>query len=346
MGTNMKGFIYTVDAIFALIVAAAAISILLFSFYSSSFSSQVPTSEAYSIAQTLLQTKMSQAAHGIMIAQAAAGAFASRQYSWPQYGGNQQVSSSTQAQGPLLPLVKFSFNASRTINPIVVASDGLVVFTTANNIYALNTTSGKIVLNISSTVGALGPPAMYLHRIYVESIGSGGDNVTAYSESGNLLWSTKLPNLNKFSVLQQQNGLLVENLTYINPVNGSIVALPSSIQGGTIPAGTLFSSAFIDGETIAYANEPAVGTDFVSAGIAQNSKILTLLWSRLLVIAAAAPPGPPPAVSGNESTFVIGTNAAVSGTTLAGNFIFINTTGYLSAERKPQTCCSKGYTQQ
>lgn len=325
-GRNYKGFIYTVDAIFALIVAAAAISILLFSFYSSNFSSQTPTSEAFAVAQNLLQTTMSQAAHGIFIARAATGAFSSGQYAWPQYGGNPQDSSGTMAQGPLLPLMKFTFNASSAINPVVVAGDGLVVFTTPSNLYALNATSGKVVLNISSSFGAFGPPLIYMHNIYAESIGSGGDNITAYSESGNVLWSRNVFNINKFSILQQQNGFIVENLTYVSPTNGSIVANIVSLHGGSIPAGTSFSSAFSDGETLSYANEPATGTDFVASGVAQNSKALTLLWSRVIGIVAVAPPGPPPAAEGDESVFVLGSNTGIIGTDLAGAVLFTNTT--------------------
>ncbi len=324
---SYKGFIYTVDAIFALIVAAAAISILLFSFYSTNFSSQAPTSEAFGVAQNLLQTKMAQAAHGIFIAKAATGTFTSGQYDWEQYGGNQQDSSSTPAQGPLLPTVKFAFNASSLINPIVVAGDGLVVFTTSTNLYALNATSGKVVLNVPSTFGALGPPLMYMHNIYVESIGAGGNNITAYSESGNVLWSRNIFNINRFSVLHQQNGFLVDNLTYVNPVNGSIAANIMSIRGGIITPGISFTSAFSKGETIAYADEPATGTDYLAAGIAMNPGVLTLLWNNVLSVAAASsPPGPPPAVSGNESAFVIGTNTGIFGTTLAGNVVFTNAT--------------------
>ncbi len=324
---NYKGFIFTVDAIFALIVAAAAISILLFSFYSTNFSSQAPTSEAFAVAQNLLQTRMAQAAQGIFIARAATGTFASGQYNWQQYGANPRDSSSTPAQGPLLPLVRFTFNASSLINPLVVAGDGLVVFTTSTNLYALNATSGKVVLNVSSTFGALGPPLMYMHNIYVESRGAGGNNITAYSESGNVLWSRNIFNINKFSILQQQDGFIVDNLTYINPANGSIAANIMSIHGGSIPAGVSFSSAFSDGETISYADEPAAGTDYLAAGIAQNSNVLTLLWNKVLSVAApSSPPGPPPALLGNESVFVIGTNTGIFGTTLAGGAVFTNAT--------------------
>ncbi|MCL4388851.1 LamG domain-containing protein [Candidatus Marsarchaeota archaeon] len=56
MNKNMKGFIFTVDAIFSLIIATAAIAILLYSHFTPASSYSAPSIESQSVAQGLIST--------------------------------------------------------------------------------------------------------------------------------------------------------------------------------------------------------------------------------------------------------------------------------------------------
>ena len=58
MKRNMKGFIFTVDAIFSLIVATAAIAILLYSHFTPANSYSAPSVESQSVAQGLVSTSV------------------------------------------------------------------------------------------------------------------------------------------------------------------------------------------------------------------------------------------------------------------------------------------------
>ncbi len=56
MNKNMKGFIFTVDAIFSLIIATAAIAILLYSHFTPASSYSAPSIESQSVSQGLIST--------------------------------------------------------------------------------------------------------------------------------------------------------------------------------------------------------------------------------------------------------------------------------------------------
>ncbi|MCL5099782.1 MAG: LamG domain-containing protein [Candidatus Marsarchaeota archaeon] len=69
----MKGFIFTVDAIFSLIVATAAVSILLYMQFSAPQSFQAPSTLAQGLLQSMLRTTFGQVAQGGSITEVQAG---------------------------------------------------------------------------------------------------------------------------------------------------------------------------------------------------------------------------------------------------------------------------------
>lgn len=257
---TMKGFIFTVDAIFSLIVASAAVSILIFAYYSPSFSSQEPTSEAYAIAQSLLQTTVGQAAQGINYASYIFTTSSSTQYSWPQYGNNASLSSSTPAYGPQQPLLAWSFRAQNNIYPAPAVADGLVVFTTIgikSRLYALNATTGNVIVNTSVGGTYVTAPIVFNHMMITgNTLGS----ITAESESNAMIWSNAILKNTANVVFEGEGGYIEANFTLFNPVNGTVVSSVTSVNSPAAynrglyvisPNGAGVANAyFLDGSTL------------------------------------------------------------------------------------------------
>lgn len=283
----MKAFIFTVDSIFSLIVAVAAISILLFSIYSPSYAYQAPTAEVDSIAQALLQTTMGQAAQTVKWAYYATSSFQSGKWAWPQYGYNGTVSSATPGQGPGAGTVLWSYSDQTALFPNIAVGDGLVVFMTKYsrvtslaipfysgwNITALNATTGRLVFSYGENQGAAGGaayfeggPVIYQHKIYmVNNTGA----VFAFNEtqSGSWAWHTAAlaggVSILRSPMIGIEDGYLVDNSEIINPLTGAVVSYLQSntmtaysngefISSGAGASGTLnlFGNALYSGQQI------------------------------------------------------------------------------------------------
>jgi hypothetical protein len=262
---NFKAFVFTVDAIFALIIASAATSILVLTAYMPPSQLQGPIAESTSISLNFLQATMGQMVTGIPLAAAAVHGWDSMQYTWPQYGNNAGESSSTGGFGPQFPFVLFSYQTRGPINPAPAVADGLVVFSTngvGSNLYAVNATTGTLVFNTPDPFGGvfIGAPAIYHGEIYVAD--SNGI-VEAYSENGLFLRGSQIFGLNNL-FLEAENGWIETNLTFISPVNGSaLVSVP------------IHQAAYSNGEYFTV-NTVAPGN---LEGFSLYGNTLTQLWS-------------------------------------------------------------------
>jgi hypothetical protein len=199
--------------------------LLLLSLYTTAVSIQGTTSEAFSVAQNLLQTTMGQAARGTPFAFALVSGFISRQYTWPQYGNNASQSSSTPGYGPQLPLVLFTHQTANIINPSPVVADGLVVFTTqglGSNLYALNATTGALVFNTFGPGASpfTGTLAIYQGIIYTTN--SSG-YVNAFTENGAFFGATNIGVTSANSYLQIENQNIEANLSFANSYNLTLI---------------------------------------------------------------------------------------------------------------------------
>ncbi len=315
---NMKGFIFTVDAIFSLIVASVAVSILLYTYYISPVSYQQSSSEAYSLLTSMSQATMMQVAQGSGYADYAVQGYLSRQDTWPQYGDNSSLASSSPEYGPQYPNLLYEFAADSQIFPAPVAADGLVVFTTSSELYALNATTGSIVLQTPLGGPYVSSPMIYNHLIYVAN----ALDLMAITESNSLVWST--PNMGGGEVTGQ-NGIITVADGFVQarghlyyPQNGTQIQVPfpsTGINGGlpaaywdgefvTLPdPGISGSDAFLNGYTmsgnyqvlrnwgvdLAVASQttlPSIGSNFIVAEAGTQVEATTTggsyLWERLL----------------------------------------------------------------
>jgi hypothetical protein len=269
---NYKAFVFTVDAIFALIVASAATSLLILTAYTPPVQLQGPVTESTSVSLNFLQATVGQDATSIQIAAAAADTWASRQYTWPQYGNNASESSSTRGFGPLYPFVQFSYQTIGLINPEPAVADGIVAFTTngvGSDLYAINATTGALVFNTPDPWGGVfvGAPVIYHGEIYaVDS----NDIVEAFTEHGAPLWGAPISGFGNL-FMDAENGNLETNMSFVSPVNGSAI-MPLV----THPA------AYTDGEYVAVVPFNSVADELVGYSLYGNT--LQQLWTTALFV--------------------------------------------------------------
>ncbi len=228
----MKGFIFTTDAIFSLIVASAAVTILVYSYYIAPASYQASASTAYSVLQTMSQTTMGQISQNVQYASFATLGFASSQYSWPQYGQNGALNSSTYSFAPVGPDLMFQFAAPNTIYPNPVVADGMVFFTTnagigSSRLYGINATTGAVVVNTLLGGPFSTGPVFYNHIIITANTAG---YLNAISESNSLVWSTFVrpggspgSTYVQTSPLTIEGGYLQSQSMLLYPMNGTPV---------------------------------------------------------------------------------------------------------------------------
>jgi hypothetical protein len=229
---RIKGFIFTLDALFALVVASAGVSILLYAYFVQPLGYQIPTTEAYSIMQSLLSTTMLGFSSTSLYASAMVNTTAAHSYVWPQYAQGGSATSGS-AFGPQIPTLLFQFIAAKTITSTISVTDGLAVFAAGNSIYALNATTGNVILNKTTSANVLSP-LMFQHTIiYANST----NYITGISYNGLVKWrSGQLSGTPTTTLTIIDNYLAFAsgaNVIIMNPLNGQIISttvLPAAVQ--------------------------------------------------------------------------------------------------------------------
>ena len=313
----MKGFIFTVDAIFSLIVASAAVAILLYTYYLAPASYSPPVDEAYSILQSLESTTMLQASQGSSFAAYAVDGYISNQYTWSSYGQNGAMNSSTQGFAPPGPFLLFNFTAPCVINPNIAVADGLIAFTTyatsaipcsASRLYVLNASTGSVIVNTTNGGTFTTGTTIYDHLIFA---GNSIDYLNAFNESGGIVWDDFLPDvMNGANVTGIEDGYLQALGELFSPTNGTFVAstglyMPIAYGNGEFIASqsgnggnnakllsySLTTNSFVHtwGFTLGSATIsmlPAIGTNYTAAGTGTTLIVTSLggnfLWKRTL----------------------------------------------------------------
>ncbi len=218
---NLKGFIFTVDAAFALIVASAAVGILVFANLSTPFGFQPSGSEAYSAAQSLSGTTLSGAAQSSIYASAAANASLGAQSTWPSFAnGGAHLSFSN--IGPQLPMLLYQFPANAPITSPISVDYGMAVFAAGNILYAVNATTGNLILSKSIQGNVLYPIVYKGYIIYGNSTGY----ITEVQSNGLVTWNSIALPAAPTSPLSLEDGYVafgaISNIVLVSPLNGSI----------------------------------------------------------------------------------------------------------------------------
>ena len=178
----MKGIIFTLDAIFALVIVMASISILLYFSYSPHTPYSIQYVEARSITSALLSTSLRQLQNGSTQASEITNQSLGANETWPQYSGG--ISQAQSLYVPTRPFVSYVFDAGSAVTTAILADYGNIYFATASNLYAVNASQDRIswsdgVASISSTPVLIDGELVYAYP-------SGLTAVSAYS--GNVIW--------------------------------------------------------------------------------------------------------------------------------------------------------------
>ncbi|MEM3781441.1 MAG: LamG-like jellyroll fold domain-containing protein [Candidatus Micrarchaeaceae archaeon] len=190
----MKGIVFTIDAIFALIIATASISILLYFRYFSQAPYTISYEEAQSIMAQLSSTSVYQMQSSI--AQAIDRQTYGTNYTWPQFMNN-AYSDAAGAFGPATPFISYIFTANSKITTGIVAGYGNVYFATGSELYAVNATTNATAWS-KGTSPVSSTPVIYENMLlYINTT-----NVTAVNPSNgktifttNTIGSTPVSNL-------------------------------------------------------------------------------------------------------------------------------------------------------
>ncbi len=234
----MKAIVFTLDAVFALIIATASISILLYFHYISPTPYAVKYSEASSILNLLSSTNISSLSNASSIAKAIVQQSLGINQTWDQ----QQKNSARQGYAPIGPssaLTSFIYQANATIATPVVADYGMAYFAAGNYLYAINATQGNLIWKLKIGSAAYSSIALYNNMV----IYANTTNITARSSNtGSLIWTTNVP--------LQGTSLSSQILVYGNKIivgNSNNILYCLYAQNGTLawslnigaPAGTI-----------------------------------------------------------------------------------------------------------
>ncbi len=260
----MKGFIFTLDGIFALVIAGFAIAIVVYVHYISLPSYAGSQGASHSLLMSMLQENLSaltQAPPNNLYAPALASAAGS----WPEAGGGSAQNYSSPSPGPSAPRLLFSYNAPSLIAAPLVAGDGFIVFTAANVVYLLNSTTGAPYTTID-TLTTASAPLIYLHRLLFYN---SSNQLDAYTESGTEAWSANLPTQpnTPLALLGRSIGFAAGNTLYLlNAQNGTTVA-------NVALAGPLQTPSYGSGMIIAITNNTATQNYIYSYTLAGNALV-------------------------------------------------------------------------
>jgi hypothetical protein len=231
---NLKGFIFTLDAIFSLVVSAVGISILLYANFANPGSFSAPGTQAYGTLQNMLQTSISSLSRGSQYLGALTQYSNISSANWPQYGHDSALSSSApfSLAGPYL---LYTYNLPSNMLPGIAINGKFAYIASGSKIYVINATNGKPfesfpAANPSTIVS---DPAFYRNMVfYANSTGfvnavNVQNSITGWNLSAGGAVTTPLEIENNYLVFGTTNGFYL-----INPLNGSMIAYASLAYNG------------------------------------------------------------------------------------------------------------------
>jgi hypothetical protein len=232
---TMKGFVFTLDAIFSLVFAAFAVAALIYVSYSGYIPPSVQSTQVSSAAGTLLSMTVGQLGPASPLYGAGSTA------TWPQYAGSEGFSSGS-TYGPTAPYLLYSYAATSNLIPAVVVSGGYVAFAAGNQIYELNATTGISARNYPVTNPNTIASSPLFYRNYLVYANVTGW-VTAISTTNGLakIWKKSPGYTTLSSPLELEDGYITiggsnsvgsGNIYFIDPNNGAVAETDPSTTSG------------------------------------------------------------------------------------------------------------------
>ena len=307
---NLKGFIFTLDAIFALIVAAAGISIILYISFTGSTQYAAPAFEAHAILQSMLHTSLNSAMSGSQYISYLVVSSNSTAGIWQQFGHGSSLSSGT-SHATQSAFLLYSFNSpSLSVLPTAVVNSGFVALSSGNSIELLNATTGNVVGMLSSGSGSVsdvvGVPAIYRNMLYYGNANGIVGAINLQSMSHQWLFysssaiTTPIEILNNYVSFGTSNGIYL-----LNTLNGSEVAHAST----SLPLGV---PLYVQGEYVVPTDSS--GQNYLYS-YSLNGNTLTLVWNALLSSGSTTAP------ASVNNTIAVGSGDYVYVLSIGGNII-------------------------
>jgi len=208
---RFKAFVFTLDALFALVIILLAASVLLvFAIQPISFVSSKAISSSH-LASSLASIKLKDLANANSFVR---NIISFQKNNWNQYMGDQFHSASAPS-GPQLYLL-FNFTpGARITSPPVVWNDYLIFGAGNNKIYAINSSNGKFIWSSSITGNVTYSPIVF-------------NNTVIFDTTANFLYILDLTNgrqIRNNSLTGRPSGApyIFENMLFV-PLNNSLTA--------------------------------------------------------------------------------------------------------------------------
>ena len=304
---NLKGFIFTLDAVFALVVAAAGVSVLLYgSISSQGLYASVP-SQAYGAMLGMLQTSIISASGSAYVSALAPYSNVS-QLSWPQYGHDAQLSSSS-GFSVLAPYLLYTYSTTANMIPSAVLGCGSVFVAAGNKVYMINASTGILKSSFPAGNGAnvIGVPAVYGSVLFFANASNYVRGINIYNSL--LQWNFSAGN-SITTPLEIENGYLAfgtaKGFYLLNPVNGTEVAYTNMQAPAMAPL-------YVDGEYLVSTNTQS-GLNYVYS-YALSGSVLSSVWNAPL---ASMPTTSP---SSAYNTIAVGSGNVLYIFTIGGNYV-------------------------
>ena len=297
---NKKGFIFTLDAVFALIIAAIGTSILLYVDFTGASSYGIGASLASGIMQSMLQTSLLEASNGsVYLNYLSASAYAST-YPWQQFGHDGMLSSAT-GYAQQAPLLLYTYTTgSNVILPAVAVNSGMAAVAAGTKVYIINATTGNLVANTTANpANVFGAPAIYSNMFFYAT--SNRIVKSANLFNGSTLWSFTTSNQittpieieNNYVTFGTSNGFYV-----LSPLSGKQIAFANLGSQSQVPI-------YLDGEYVVSTTSQTSQNHIYS--YVMNGNSFTNVWNALLTSSLTTQP------SSINNTIAVG----------SGNYLYI-----------------------
>jgi hypothetical protein len=235
---NLKGFIFTLDAIFSLVVSAVGISILLYANFANPGSFSAPGTQAYGTLQNMLQTGISSLSRGSQYLGALTQYSNISSANWPQYGHDSALSSAAPFS-LASPYLLYTYNLPSNMLSGIAINGKFAYIASGSKIYVINATNGKPfesfpAANPSTIVS---DPAIYRNTVfYANSTGfvnavNVQNSIIGWNFSTGGVITTPMEIENNYLVFGTTAGLYV-----INPLNGTMLAFANTKNSLETPA--------------------------------------------------------------------------------------------------------------
>jgi hypothetical protein len=299
----MKGVVFTLDAVFALTIAVASISILLYFNYFNQASYSIQYSNAQSVLSNLLSTQVDGLRNGSALAMAMSNQFAGANATWPQFSGGIYRNDSTDF-GPIEPIISSTFTAANAITTGIIADYGNIYFAAGGTVYAVNATTNNVLWSSYTASNVASTPALYAGTLV---FANSANLIALNARTGNTLWIANLPSTATSPILAYDGRII------LGASNGKIY---SFFAGNGTSAWTTSSSVGTSpfNITVVYGNL-AVRTPGSVLMVVQTGNAANELWS-------AAQASAPTNLASEGPFIYFGTGSTV-------NAIYSNGTAYV-----------------